>query len=104
MVHVMPEQAGVPFWTAHTTPQAPQLATSFFVAFSHPLLTSASQFPKPALQVIAHVPFRHLAAPFVESHAFVQPPQFAVSFDVSVSQPFEALPSQSAYGVMHDAT
>jgi hypothetical protein len=96
IAQVAPLQTGFPFWTAHTTPHAPQLFTSFLVARSQPSLTAALQFEKPGLHVIEHDPFVHLAVPFVESQAAPQPPQFDASPDVSTSHPFDASPSQSA--------
>jgi hypothetical protein len=80
------------------------LETSFFVDFSQPSPTTALQFAKPELHVMEHVPFTHFGVPLAELHASPQPPQFFVSPEVSVSQPFESTPSQSAKGVTHDAT
>jgi hypothetical protein len=102
--HVVPTQEGVPFCTAHTAPQAPQFATSFLVAFSQPSLTAALQFANPVLHVIEHAPLPHFAVPLVVSQASPHPPQFFRSLEVSVSQPFDTTPSQSANGVMQDAT
>lgn len=45
-----------------------------------------------------------LELPCAAKHAFPQPPQLFSSREVSTSQPFEDLPSQSASGVLHDDT
>jgi hypothetical protein len=114
MTHVVPLHAALPFWAAQTAPHAPQLLTSFRVERSHPSLTSALQFAKPALHVIAQEPFEHLGVPFVASHAappltaFEHAPQLFTSPEVSTSQPLALVglvaASQSANGEMHDAT
>jgi hypothetical protein len=90
IAHVVLLQTGLPFWTAHTAPHAPQLFTSFRVTRSQPSLTAALQFPKPALHVMLHEPFRHFATPFVASHASPHPPQFEMLLDVSTSHPVDA--------------
>src|SRR5690349_8594933 len=95
--------AGVPSWTAHTVPQPPQFWMLFVVAVSQPFFGFASQLPKPAAHVIPQTPALQKARPFVVSQARAQPPQFLVLVSVFVSQPFEAMPSQSANGEMHDA-
>jgi len=87
---------GLPFCTAQTAPQAPQLRTSFRVTRSQPSLTAALQFANPGLQVMLHEPFKHFATPFVASHASRHPPQFEMLLNVSTSHPFEGAPSQSA--------
>jgi hypothetical protein len=96
IAHVVTLHTGLPFCTAQTAPQAPQLLTSLRVTRSQPSLTAALQFAKPVLHVMEHEPFRHFGVPFVASHASPQPPQLATEFEVSVSQPFDATPSQSA--------
>jgi hypothetical protein len=101
---VVPVHAGLPFWTAQTAPHAPQLLTSSFVARSQPSLGEALQLPKLALHVMVQEPLTHFAVPFVLSQALPQTPQFFTSVEVSTSQPFEAPPSQFAYGVTHEAT
>jgi hypothetical protein len=100
---VVPRHAGVPFCTVHTVPQPPQFAVLFVVAVSQPLLTLASQLPNPAAHVMPQTPDEQKASPFVELQARAQPPQFFALVSVFVSQPFAALPSQSANGGTHDA-
>jgi hypothetical protein len=75
----------------------------FVVAVSQPFFGLASQLPNPAAHVMPHTLALQKAWPFVVSHARPQPPQFLVLVSVFVSQPFEATPSQSANGEMHDA-
>lgn len=83
-------------------PQPPQFCTLFVVAVSHPFFGLASQLPKPAAQVMPHTPALQNARPFVVSQPNPQPPQFLVLVSMFVSQPFDATPSQSANGEMHD--
>ncbi len=95
-VHVPAGQPAVPFATLQTFPQLPQLLTlSVFV--SQPLRALPSQFAKPALQLaMPHSPATQLAVPFTAAQTTQQAPQAEVLFEVSTSQPLEALPSQSA--------
>jgi hypothetical protein len=102
MEHVVPRHAGVPFCTVHALPHAPQFCTLFVVAVSQPLATLASQFPNPAAHAMLHAPDVQNATPFVVLHASPHPPQFFALASMFVSHPFDATPSQSAYGAMHD--
>jgi hypothetical protein len=99
---VVPVHAGVPFCTVHALPHAPQFCTLFVVAVSQPLATLASQLPNPAAQRMLHTPDAQDATPFVVSQARPQPPQFFALASTFVSHPFDATPSQSAYGARHD--
>ena len=89
-----PMQLGVPFCTAHTFPQEPQLLTLLRNAISQPSEGFALQLPYPAAQLIPHEPARQKADPFVELHARPQPPQCAALTLVSTSHPLAARPSQ----------
>jgi hypothetical protein len=99
---VVPVHAAVPFCTEHAVPHAPQFCTLFVVAVSQPLATLASQFPYPAAHRMLHTPELQDATPFVVLHASPHPPQFLALASTFVSHPFDAIPSQSAYGAMQD--
>jgi hypothetical protein len=76
---------------------APQLATSPAVSVSQPLAGLPSQSMNPAAHVpSAHTPAVHEAVALAYSHLMPHPPQLSMSVPfVCVSQPFEAIPSQS---------
>ena len=63
---------------------------------SQPLPRFPSQFPKPALHVIAQLPALQPAEPLLALHTVVQVPQCPTSVLVFVSQPFDTPPSQLA--------
>ena len=65
---------------------------------SHPFPALVSQFAVPATLQLDTMQFElvHTSLAPVAEHAWVHDPQLFVSFDVSISQPFEALLSQSA--------
>ena len=96
-------QFGVPPTAEHTLLQVPQLFTSELLAISQPLLSWASQLRKPALQLIPHIPLVQVAVPFWSLQTVPQAPQCSVEEFRFVSQPFEAMPSQSANGALHEA-
>lgn len=79
-----------------TCPQAPQLLRSVCKFVSQPLARFPSQLPKPALQEIWQVLLTQLAVPLVELQTFAHDPQWFGSVTVFVSQPLDAMPSQSA--------
>jgi len=87
----------------HPEPQAPQL-TSVVRGVSQPLPATMSQSPKPVsheLQV--HVRLEQSATAWDLAHTTPQPPQ-SVSVSSAVSQPFDAIMSQSAKPRSHAAT
>jgi hypothetical protein len=88
---------GVAWATAgHARPHAPQCMTLARVSVSQPLAAFMSQSPKPASQVDWQRPITHDAVALADAaHAIPQPPQCTTLVCVSVSQPFEALMSQS---------
>jgi hypothetical protein len=88
-------QFGVPPVAEHTFPHVLQLLTSICVLVSHPFARLPSQFLKPALHVMPHVPAAQVGEPFWLLQIVPHPPQFVTDVPVFVSQPFAALPSQS---------
>jgi hypothetical protein len=96
IAQVVPTHVGVPFWTAQTFPQPPQLETLLVVAVSQPSLGLPLQSPYPAAQVPPHIPLVHVGEMWFVLHARPQPPQLVMLEEVSVSHPFAATPSQSA--------
>jgi hypothetical protein len=102
-VHWVPEHAGVPFCTAQTTPQPPHAFTLFVVTVSQPLVSVASQLPKPAAHVMEHAPPEQDGAPLFALHALPQAPQWDTFVAVLVSQPFAVFPSQFANVPLHEA-
>lgn len=88
----------------HTVPQPPQLLTSVDVAISHPSAGLWLQSENPVLQWrMAQVPVGHVGVALFSVQVFPQPPQFA-GVSILVSQPFVALPSQSANPGKHAPT
>jgi len=102
IAQLVPLHTGVPFCTEHTLPQPPQALTLFVVAVSQPLVTFASQLPKPAAHMIRHDPFEHVGEPLFELQAFMHEPQFDVFVAVLISHPFVLLPSQFANVPTHE--
>lgn len=92
---------GVPFVELHALPQTPQWLVLLSVDVSQPFLTSPSQLPKPASQVMPQLPEEHVAVPLVESHTLPQMPQLPVLVLMLVSQPFVTSPSQSSQPGSH---
>jgi hypothetical protein len=84
----------VPWLPLQAWPHAPQFDRFVDVAVSQPFATLPSQSPKPAAHAIEHLPEAQLGVPFVALHAAPHAPQLATDDEVSVSQPFERLPSQ----------
>jgi hypothetical protein len=94
-LHTELTQLGVPFGTTQALPQPPQLFTSFVVLVSH-VVGSASQSPRPALQVLTpHTPTLHVAEPIVVSQTLPHFEQLVTSILVFVSQPLAGSLSQS---------
>lgn len=92
-MQVPAEHAGVPLLLLQTLPQLPQLDV-VVVSVSHPLLMLPSQFARPALHVMSlQVPPVHEGVPPVVLQALPHVPQLVIVVR-SVSQPFDALPSQ----------
>jgi hypothetical protein len=100
------EQVGVACARLHAALHAPQFALEVFVFTSQPSLESMLQSSNGAV----HVPTRHVLATqsAVETcgrlHGELQPPQFAGSVAVFVSQPFVPRPSQSSNAPVHVET
>jgi hypothetical protein len=76
-----------------------QLSTLEFRLTSQPLLTFASQLPKPVAQVIPHWPAAQLAFPLVVLQALLQAPQWVAEVGKLVSQPSDGSLLQSAQSV-----
>jgi hypothetical protein len=96
MEHAPAAHRGAPLTALHARPHAPQCRTSAAVLASQPLDAAPSQSAKPALQLATtHPPARHAAVAFGSMHPAPQAPQWAAVTWRSVSQPFEATPSQS---------
>jgi len=92
--HAPREQEAIPFTLLHAALQAPQCARLVWVLVSQPLGSSASQFPKPALQeAMAHEPVEHVATAFMREQGTPHPPQFVNEVN-AVSHPLELSPSQ----------
>jgi hypothetical protein len=73
--HTLLTQAGVPPCGGQTIPHALQLLTFDVVLISHPLVTLLSQFAKPTLHWIEHIPPMHDAVPLFVLHAAPHEPQ-----------------------------
>src|SRR6185503_16497484 len=75
----------------------PPHSASVLRRVSQPSEMSALQFANPAAQLaMVQAPAAQPGVPFATKHALPQPPQFATFVAVSISQPSEALPLQSA--------
>jgi hypothetical protein len=69
---------------------------------SQPLDALPSQSPKPALQVKSHLPALHVVVALARAgQAFPHIPQCVVDVFTLVSQPLDALPSQSPKPGLH---
>jgi hypothetical protein len=88
----------------HAVLHAPQWLGSVLRLASHPSAALPSQSPKPDEHAMEHFPPLQLGVPFVPLQAMPHAPQFAALLEVSTSQPFVALPSQSANGFVHEPT
>jgi hypothetical protein len=96
MPHTPPTQFAVPLTSGQTLVQLPQASTLFDVSTSQPFDASVSQSRKLPVHVMEHAPSAHVAVPWFVEHGVPHAPQFLVLVLVSVSQPFESMPSQSA--------
>ncbi|MCB9595307.1 MAG: hypothetical protein H6719_21490 [Sandaracinaceae bacterium] len=100
--HVPPLHSSVP---AQVVPQPPQFVRSLDVRVSHPSVTPPAQSAKPGLhEPIWQTPATQVPLPFATSHRVPQPPQFALSVVVSISQPSRGAPLQSAQPESHTST
>jgi hypothetical protein len=91
------EQAGVPFGALQLLPQPPQLFTLVLVLISQPFAGLPSQFAKPELQLAtAQLPATQAGVPLGMLQTLPQPPQLETLLPMLTSQPFAAMPSQSA--------
>lgn len=98
-VHAPREQPAVAFRSEHARPHIPQWFGVVARSVSQPFAAFPSQSPKLPVQVYRHVPISQFTIEFGratqgEPHA----PQADRLVRVSVSQPFEASPSQFANG------
>jgi hypothetical protein len=94
--HAPVENVPTAFCGVHPTPHAPQLVVVRTLV-SQPLGYRPSQSANPAVHVSTeHVVPVHFAVPFAAEHAAPHAPQAATLPVMAVSQPFVALPSQSA--------
>ena len=80
----------------HAEPHDPQLVRLVSVFVSQPLFGLPSQLLKFPLHTGVHAPATQLVEPFAFVQTAPQAPQLLASVEVAVSQPFFALPSQSA--------
>jgi hypothetical protein len=84
VLHVMPHvlfvHVAVPPCAGQTLLQLPQLLGSVAVFTSQPLLRFPSQLAKPALHMMPHVLFEHVAVPFCAGQTLPQRPQLFGSF------------------------
>jgi len=81
----------------HALPQRPQWLAFSLSSASQPLVGFVSQSPKPGSQrAITHWPEVQAAVARARTHARPHMPQWVTLLRVSVSQPFEHTPSQSA--------
>jgi hypothetical protein len=89
---------------AHARAHAPQFSTSAVVLVSQPFAGLWSQSPKPLAQVGTHAPaVQATDTVFCVAQTFAQAPQLLLLVRRSTSQPFDAMPSQSAKPMLHDA-
>jgi hypothetical protein len=96
-----PTHVDVALASEHAAPHAPQLDAVVRRSVSHPLVTRPSQLPKPALHAMPQRPAAHDATPLVALHAAPHAPQCDVDVRRFTSQPFSAMPSQSAKPALH---
>jgi hypothetical protein len=92
----LPPQTGIEV-IVQSFPQEPQLATSESDC-SQPLVSSASQSPKPTSQLIPHIPMAQRVDAFAGAapQSLPHPPQFSVPLAMFVSHPVESSESQSS--------
>lgn len=100
MLHTPAVQVALPLVVLQGALQPPQCEMLLCVFASQPLFALPSQFPKPALQTMLHVPLLQLGVPLVVLQALPQLPQLLMVFKLT-SQPLAALPSQSAKPAAH---
>jgi hypothetical protein len=101
--HVAPQTLPLQSWPigqfvgADGVEHAPQFVLSLRVSTSQPFAAFPSQSAKPLLQLPSpHTPVVHTAEAFANAQRIPHPPQFITSLlRTSVSQPFNAMPSQS---------
>jgi hypothetical protein len=90
------EQVSVAPGKSQSSPHAPQFA-SVLSGVSQPSAADPLQLPNPGSHIaIAQPPATHMPDAFAGSQNTPHPPQFASDVRVSISQPLEATPSQSA--------
>jgi len=88
-------QLVAPLGLMHAVPQLPQ-SVPVVRLVSQPLSALKSQSAQPPLQVIAHTPLKHDAAPCTMLHCLPHAPQFAMLVSRGASQPLPITESQSA--------
>jgi hypothetical protein len=87
------------------TPQEPQLAALVARVVSQPFVALPSQLPKPELHdPTEQTPEEQAAVAFGSEQPLPQAPQFPTLVCVLVSQPLDAMPSQSAHPATHVGT
>jgi hypothetical protein len=87
----------------HIVPQVPQFARSERRSTSQPSFALPLQLAKFGRQAASeHVPLPHVPMPLEYEHAMLHRPQCIGSAERFASQPFAALPSQSAYPALHE--
>jgi len=96
ITHAPAEQPGTPPAAWQASPHIRQFATSVRVSTSQPFAEFPSQSARSTAQLVRmHTPPMHVPAAPVNEHAIAQVPQCATDRARSVSQPFDAMPSQS---------
>src|SRR5689334_22956566 len=96
MEHVAALQAGTPFATVQVRPHPPQFFTSLATGASQPVFPWPSQSAYPMAQVMLHCLLSQCGVAFGPvGQTRPQAPQLAAFDDMSASQPFFGLPSQS---------
>jgi hypothetical protein len=96
IAHAPPTQPATPLATSpHTIPQPPQSFVLLATEVSQPLATLPSQSAYPAAHWMLHAPCVQAGVPCAVEQTVWQAPQLPTSDARLVSQPFQALPSQS---------
>ena len=99
-----PHTAELALILLHARPQPPQWARFVLVFASQPSFGLPLQSAHPALHVGVQTLFVQLVCPWTLTQGLLHAPQWATLFEVFVSQPVAALPSQSAKGAVHRST
>ena len=98
MLHTLAAHTGVELGPdGHTLPHAPQLAALEASVTSQPFEGAPSQSAKPEVHAKEHIAAEQVGEELArEGHATPQRPQLPAAVKRLTSQPFDAMPSQSA--------